>query len=94
MAIPTADRGVYKGPDEFFCLFGTIMEKTGGTYTPEFHDVTDSDDHAVILVNISAQRDGKSYSYGHAVVWHIEDGKVTEGFALDTDDSVVKELFA
>lgn len=86
--------GEYKGPDEFFGLFGTIMEKTGGTYTPELHDVTDSDDHAVILVNITAQRGGKSYSYRHVVVWHVENGKVTEGFASDSNDAVVKELFA
>lgn len=86
--------GEYKGPDEFFGLFGTIMEKTGGTYAPELHDVTDSDEHAVVLVNIKAQRGGKSYAYGHTVVFHVEGGKVTEGFASDTDETMVKELFA
>lgn len=86
--------GEYKGPDEFFGLFGAIMEKTGGTYAPDIHDVTDSGDHAAILVNITAQRDGKPYSYRHVVVWHVEDGKITEGFTLDSDDAVVKELFA
>lgn len=86
--------GEYKGPDEFFGLFGTIMEKTGGTYAPELHDITDSDEHAVILVNINAERGGKSFSYRHVVVWHVENGKVTEGVAMDSDDAVVKELFA
>jgi uncharacterized protein len=52
--------GDYKGKDAIF-VFGKIMQETDGTFRLEVHDILANDDHGVVLVRPTAQRNGKSW---------------------------------
>jgi hypothetical protein len=53
--------GDYKGKDAIFGFFTKIMQETDGTFRLEVHDILASDDHGVVLVRQTAQRNGKSW---------------------------------
>jgi hypothetical protein len=86
--------GTYKGKGETATMLGKIDTLSGGTIKRELHDITSSDTHAVVLTRITAQRDGKAFSYNAAVVLDIHDGKVTEQWMLNDDQATVDQLFA
>ena len=85
--------GTYKGRDELFGVFAQADELTQ-TFERDLHDVTASDDHIVILVNISAQRDGKTITWNGANVWHVRDGKLTEVWLLSDDQAATDHALA
>jgi ketosteroid isomerase-like protein len=64
-------------------------EVTGTT-----HDILASDDHAVALVNATATRNGKTFSYRTAEIVHIRDGKVVERWAFSDDTAAIAAFFA
>jgi ketosteroid isomerase-like protein len=49
---------VYRGRSGLQQFFGTLLERSNGTLVPEAVDVLASDDHVVIFLRITAQRDG------------------------------------
>jgi ketosteroid isomerase-like protein len=68
---------------------GADYEVTGST-----HDVLASDDHAVALVNATATRNGRSFSYRTAEIYHIRDGQVVERWAFSDDTAAIAAFFA
>jgi ketosteroid isomerase-like protein len=60
----------------------------------ENHDVLASDDHAVVLVNATATRDGRMFTYRTAEIYHIRDGQVVERWAFSDDTAAIKDFFA
>ena len=58
------------------------------------HDVLASDDHAIVLVEASATRRGKTFTYRTAEIYHIRDGKVTERWAFSDDTAAITAFFA
>jgi ketosteroid isomerase-like protein len=86
--------GTYNGHDETFAFFGRIMELTDGTFTVAVHDLLASDDHVVVLAKESASRNGKSLESDDVHVWHIENGKAVEYWALSNDQYEVDEFWA
>lgn len=73
----------YQGRDAFFGFIGQLAQLTDGTYRQEIHDVIGSDDHAVALVIVRAERNGKSVEYRSAEVFHVKDGSATEAWFLN-----------
>lgn len=73
----------YRGRDAFFGFIGQVGQLTGGTYQQEIHEVIASDDHAVALVIVRAERNGRNVEYRSAEVFHIEDGQATEAWFLN-----------
>lgn len=70
--------GDYHGSQQFIEQFmGPVMELTGGVEA-EPHDVLASDEHAVSLFTIRAQRNGIDYEWRLVDVYHIKDGKIAE----------------
>ena len=63
----------------------------GGDYqiSGKLHDVVGNDDHTVALVEATATRDGKTFTYRTAEILPVKDGKITERWAFsdDTDGS-------
>lgn len=87
--------GDYKGKDEFVTkVVGRILELTGGTLALEAHDIFGSDDHAVGIYVIRAERDGKRYEWKHVNVYHIREGKAAEIWWNPFEQDVVDELLA
>lgn len=68
---------------------GTDYEITG-----TMHDVMASDDHAVVLVNATATRGGRTLSYRTAEIYHIRGGQVVERWAFSDDTAAISAFFA
>lgn len=86
--------GTYKGRDELFGVFAKADELTDGTFERDLHDVAASDDHVVILVAVRARRDGKTFTWNGANVWHVRDGKLTEVWLLSDDQTATDQALA
>jgi hypothetical protein len=51
-----------------------------GTVTRELHDAFGSDEHAVQLLNVTANAKGRTHSWQAAVVYHVRDGRFSEAW--------------
>lgn len=49
---------VYRGHEGLRRFFGALLERSNGTLRPQAEDVLASDDHVVIFLHITAQREG------------------------------------
>jgi len=58
------------------------------------HDILASDDHAVTLIEATATRAGRTFTYRTAEIYHIRDGKVTERWAFSDDTAAIAAFFA
>jgi ketosteroid isomerase-like protein len=62
--------------------------------TAKLHDVVANDEHVVALVEATATRGGKSFTYRTAEIMHVRDGKVTERWAFSDDTAAIVAFFA
>ncbi len=72
--------GDYKGKPQVLGFLGQVMERSGGSFRLEVHDLAASNDHVIGLTNHRGRRNGKSAAYNSVHVWHIKDGKLAELF--------------
>jgi ketosteroid isomerase-like protein len=86
--------GDYKGYDEVMGFFGRIMQETNGTLRNDVHDMLANDEHAVVLVDTSAQRGDKTLKARAAHVMHIKDGKITEFWNFTEDSTVFSDFWS
>ena len=86
--------GDYKGQDEILGFFAKAFEQTGGTMKIDLHDVLANDEHAVGLVTLSAQRNGKSTEMRAVHVFELRDGKTCEFWNFNEDDRRADEFWA
>jgi ketosteroid isomerase-like protein len=86
--------GEYRGRQQFIERFiGRVMELTEGVQL-ESHEVLASDDHAVGLYTIRAERKGTVYEWRHVNVYHDSGGQITEIWWTPFDQQTVADLFA
>lgn len=62
--------------------------------TADVHDVVANDEHAIALVNATAQRGGRTLNYRTAEILHVRNGKITERWAFSDDTARITEFFA
>lgn len=87
--------GDYKGKEEVFGYFGTLMQETGGTFKVEVQDILANDTRAVALQRISADRNGKHLdSYAANVFEMTADGKAKEVTLMSTDTAAASDFFS
>src|SRR5918996_1529332 len=77
--------GDFRGREATFAAFAREFELSGGTYQPAIHDVLAHDEHTVALMHVMAEREGKKLDMDYVLVFHIEDGKIIEGWDLWMD---------
>jgi ketosteroid isomerase-like protein len=70
--------GEYKGKEAVFGFLQNLMQISGGTVRVDAHAIVAEDEHAVGLMALTAQRNGKRASLNTVHVWHVDDGKLTE----------------
>ncbi len=58
------------------------------------HDVVANDDHTIVLVEATATRGGKTFTYRTAEIYHIRDGKIAERWAFSDDTAAITAFFA
>lgn len=61
--------------------------------TGEAHDVIANDDHAIVLANAHATKDGRTFDYRTAEIYHVKDGKITERWAFSDDTKAINDFF-
>jgi uncharacterized protein len=66
------------GAAQILGLFGRVFELSGGTLSAELRDVLASDEHAVMLITLRAERAGKHFEDNTVQVIRIRGGKATE----------------
>jgi ketosteroid isomerase-like protein len=87
--------GDYKGIDAVFEFFGRVFTETGGTLKNEIHDVLVSDDHTVVLLTQTAERNGKKLSSTSAQIVHNDgENRIKESWFLPTDPYAVDEFWS
>jgi len=69
------------------------IDEGGFEFQGELHDVVANDDHTIALVQAHVTKDGKTFSYRTAEIFHIEDGKVTERWAFSDDTEAINRFF-
>jgi ketosteroid isomerase-like protein len=62
--------------------------------TGELHDVVANDEHTIALVQATATRGERTFTYRTAEIMHIRDGKVTARWAFSDDTAAINEFFA
>jgi ketosteroid isomerase-like protein len=77
--------GTYEGKQAVMELFGRTA---AGSFTVDNHDILANDDHTVIIGTATVTTpDGDSVSYKFVNVFHIKDGKTTEGWGMSENDA-------
>ena len=61
--------------------------------TAELHDVIANDDHTVVLANAHATKDGRTFDYKVAEIYHMKDGKITARWAVSDDTQAINDFF-
>lgn len=74
--------GDYHGHDGVMGFFGKLMDMTGGAFRLDIHDIAATDDHVLAIVDVRAEKDGRSYDGNAIHVWHVRDGKAVEWRAI------------
>jgi hypothetical protein len=52
-----------------------------------------NDDHTVVLANAHATRDGRTFDYRVAEIYHMKDGKITKRWAFSDDTAAINDFF-
>lgn len=86
--------GIYKGKDEVLGLLGEFISRSDGTFKADVHDILASDEHVVVLSNVTAERDGKKLTDRGVEVFHVKDGKIVEAFFTGMDIDDFNEFFS
>ena len=61
--------------------------------TGEAHDVIANDDHTIVLAKAHATKDGQTFDYKVAEIYHMKDGKVTARWAFSDDTAAINDFF-
>ena len=86
--------GDYQGLDAGVGMLRTLGERSGGTFRSQVHDLLATDQHAVALLRVTAQRGAMTVDVPVVHVWHVRDGKVAEARAHPTDQHLLDEFWA
>ena len=74
----SAMAGEYRGRDAVFGYLGKVMERSGGTFVLEVHDIVANEEHAIGLTIQSGVREGQQTTFRSVHVWHVDGSRLTE----------------
>jgi hypothetical protein len=74
--------GEIKGKAAAMARWQRQIDLLGGVpYKAEEYDVAVTDDHVIQLANVTAEFEGKTFTYNTVNVWRVKDGKMVEALA-------------
>jgi ketosteroid isomerase-like protein len=82
--------GDYRNVDEFLTKAQELLGE--GTLKRRLHDAFGSEDHAVQLLDVTAEVGDRSHSWRAVIVMHVRDGKFSEVW-LHIDDQYALDEF-
>jgi len=86
--------GDKKGRQAIVAHYAKLGELSQGSINVELHDVLANDEHVTGLHRVSAQRGGKSFDTTEVIVFHVQDGLVTEAWEHPFNLYGLDEVFA
>ena len=86
--------GDYQGIDQVLGFFGTLAERSGGTFRVNVHDVVANDEHVVGLHSSDAERDGRRAHSPTVLVFHVRDGRIAETWSHHYDQLEYDDFWA
>src|SRR5436309_5006253 len=86
--------GTYRGKEEVFDLFNRRNESTGSKVDIDVHAVVADDEHAVAMLVMRGERDGKRAEWRTAGMYHMRDGKIAEAWGFNEDQQAVDEFWS
>jgi uncharacterized protein len=87
--------GDYKGIDAVFDFFRQLMERSGGTFRIEVHDILSNDDHGIALVTERAERNSKKWESRAVHVTHPDsEGRIKEFWAFQEDQAAADAFWS
>jgi ketosteroid isomerase-like protein len=81
----------YRGKSEMQRASGSADYEWVGEKT---HDVLANDEHAVSLLEATARRGEKTFTFRTVEIYHMRDGKIAERWAFSDDTEAIKRFFA
>ena len=89
---PTA--GTYTGRDAVFAHMMEFFTLVDFSMKIDVHDIAATDDHAMSLVRVSIDYQGRHLDFDEAHIWHIRDGLTVEMWGVPKDPYEVDDFFA
>jgi uncharacterized protein len=87
--------GDYKGKEAVFGLLGRFVQETGGSLSQEIHDILANDEHVVVLLQTSAERNGVRVEQRAVDIMHADaDGRITEFWRFFEDPAAVDSMWS
>jgi len=86
--------GDYEGFDQVLGFFGTLAERSGGTFRATLHDVVANDEHVIGLHSSDAERDGRRVRSPTVLVLHVRYGRIAETESHHYDQHEFDEFWA
>jgi ketosteroid isomerase-like protein len=87
--------GDHEGRSALQALDKLELELTDGTIEHVAHDMLTSEDHAVLLMRVTASRPGKADLDARVVyIYHVGDGKVAELWAHPLDQTLFDQFWS
>ncbi len=77
--------GDYHGPDQVLALLAKVGREVEEMQMLPLHDVLAGNDHAVVLHETAATRNGRTLHSQYADVYHLRNGRATEHWHLAVD---------
>ncbi len=70
--------GDLRGPDAVLAMSWDARGRTGGTFKLRPQEIVANGEHAVVLVDWSAERDGETLKGKEVAVYRVRNGKIVE----------------
>jgi uncharacterized protein len=86
--------GDYEGIQSVLGLIRALIDRSGGTFRTEVHDVLGNEEHAVGLLRVSGEREGRELDMPVVHVVHVRGGKLAEFWAHPFDQHAIDEFWA
>jgi ketosteroid isomerase-like protein len=90
----SAIAGDYRGRDEVLGHFARRRELARATFRIDVRGVVADDERAVILAGGEVERDGQPFTWGTAVIFRIEQGRIAECWVLPYDQQAFDEIWS
>lgn len=85
--------GDLEGKEAILASFA-VMPEGIASWESELHAVLADDEHAVVLLRNTVDRGGETFHLDVVQVFHIADGKLTEGWGAPVDRAVFDAVWA
>ena len=85
--------GTYRGKDAFMAMVGKVMQLSGGQFQETVHDILANDEHGIVLATHRFSRNGRTYEYNTAHVYHVRDGRLIEAWEQPQDQTLFDEAW-